>query len=257
MRLLVDIGNSTTVMAIAKADGSIESTWRFKTQKNGTEYFFRNEIIAGLTPRNISPSQIEAVVVSSVVPEVKEELSEAMLSVTGKAPHFFSVTDAQRVIGIDVEAPTQLGIDRVADAIGAVACFGAPAIVLDLGTATTVGVVDEKKCFKGGMIIPGVKTSLSALTSRASQLPTINIEKPKSIIGRNTVECMQSGIIHGTAAMIDGIITEILPKFTNKEDVHIVATGGMAKRIMPHCKHRIAIEPHLQFKGIFHATKEL
>lgn len=256
MRLLVDIGNSTTVMAIAKADGSIESTWRFKTQKNGTEYFFRKEIIDGLTPRNISPSQIEAVVVSSVVPEVKEEFSEAMTSVTGKLPHFFSIKDAQRVIGIDVEAPTQLGNDRVADAIGAVACYGAPVIVFDLGTATTVGVVNEQKCFKGGMIIPGVKTSLSALTSRASQLPTINIEKPKSIIGRNTIECMQSGIIHGTAAMIDGIITEILTQFTSK-DVHIVATGGMSKQIMPHCKHSIAIEPHLQFKGIFHATKEL
>ena len=106
------------------------------------------------------------------------------------------------------------------------------------------------------MIIPGVKTSLSALTSRASQLPTINIEKPKHIIGRNTIECMQSGIIHGTAAMIDGIISDILPSFGN-QPVKIVATGGMSKQIMPHCKHEIAVEPHLQFKGIFHATKEL
>ena len=240
MRLLVDIGNSTTVMAIAKADGSIESTWRFKTQKNGTEYFFRNEIIGGLTPRSITPSQIEAVVVSSVVPEVKEELSEAVISVIGKAPHFFSVHDAKRVINIDVESPTQLGNDRVADAIGAVACYGAPVIVFDLGTATTVGVVNEDKCFIGGMIIPGVKTSLSALTTRASQLPTINIEKPKHIIGRNTIECM----------------SDILPSFGN-QPVKIVATGGMSKQIMPHCKHEIAIEPHLQFKGIFHATKEL
>lgn len=256
MRLLVDIGNSTTVMAIAKADGSIESTWRFKTQKNGTEYFFRNEIIGGLTPRSITPSQIEAVVVSSVVPEVKEELSEAVISVIGKAPHFFCVHDAKRVINIDVESPTQLGNDRVADAIGAVACYGAPVIVFDLGTATTVGVVNEDKCFIGGMIIPGVKTSLSALTTRASQLPTINIEKPKHIIGRNTIECMQSGIIHGTAAMIDGIISDILPSFGN-QPVKIVATGGMSKQIMPHCKHEIAVEPHLQFKGIFHATKEL
>lgn len=256
MRLLVDIGNSTTVIAVANADGSIESTWRFKTQKNGTAFFFRTEILEGLNPRGISPEKIEAVIVSSVVPEVKEELSEAIISITGQAPHFFNVEDAKKVISIDVDSPAQLGNDRVADAIGAVACYGAPVIVFDLGTATTVGVVTEDKCFLGGMIIPGVKTSLAALTSRASQLPTINVEKPEHIIGKNTVECMQSGVVYGTASMLDGIIDRILPIFNNK-DVNIVATGGMSKQIAPHCKHHIIVEPHLQFKGIFHATKTL
>lgn len=256
MRLLVDIGNSTTVMAVAKGDGSIESTWRFKTQKNGTEFFFRTEIMEGLTPRNIAPEQIERVVISSVVPEVKEEISEAIVSITDEAPHFFSVADAKGVMDIDVESPSQLGNDRIADAIGAVACYGAPVIVFDLGTATTVGVVNEERCFLGGMIIPGVKTSFSALTSRASQLPIINIEKPKHIIGRNTIECMQSGVIHGTAAMIDGIVERLLPTFESSE-VNIVATGGMSKQIVPHCTHHIIVEPHLQFKGIFHATKNI
>lgn len=244
------------MIAIAKPDGSIESTWRFKTQKNGTSYIFRNEILEGFTPRSISPEQIEAVVISSVVPEMKEEFSDAVVSAVGVTPHFFSVADAQKVIHIDVEAPSQLGNDRVADAIGAVACYGAPAIVIDMGTATTVGVVNENRHFLGGMIIPGVKTSLTALTTRASQLPNINIEKPKSIIGRNTIECMQSGIVHGTVAMIDGVIDSILPTLHSTK-VSIVATGGMSKLIMPHCKHHIIIEPHLQFKGIFHATKEL
>ena len=182
MRLLVDIGNSTTVMAIAKADGSIESTWRFKTQKNGTEYFFRNEIIGGLTPRSITPSQIEAVVVSSVVPEVKEELSEAVISVIGKAPHFFSVHDAKRVIDIDVESPTQLGNDRVADAIGAVACYGAPVIVFDLGTATTVGVVNEDKCFIGGMIIPAASFTAMIYASASTTISeTVQIASQSSL----------------------------------------------------------------------------
>ncbi len=256
MRLLVDIGNSTTVIAIAKPDGSIESTWRFKTQKNGTSYIFRNEILEGFTPRGIAPSQIEGVVISSVVPEMKDEFSDAVMAAVGIAPHFFCVEDACRIISIDVEAPSQLGNDRVADAVGAVACYGAPVIVIDMGTATTVGVVNEDRHFLGGMIIPGVKTSLTALTTRASQLPNINIERPKNIIGRNTIECMQSGIVYGTAAMIDGIIDDILPSLHSGKAT-IVATGGMSKLISPHCKHHIIIEPHLQFKGLYHATKEI
>ena len=158
-----------------------------------------------------------------------------------------------KVIDIHVESPTQLGNDRLADAIGAALCHGAPAIVIDMGTATTVGVIDEHGCFIGGMIIPGVKTSLNALCKRASQLPAINIEKPHHLIGRNTLECMQSGIVYGTAAMIDGIIDRIKPTLNGA--VHIIATGGMAKQIIPYCKNQITNDEYLQFKGLFKAMQ--
>ena len=139
----------------------------------------------------------------------------------------------------------------MADAIGAAKCYGVPAIVIDFGTATTIGVIDENSVFKGGMIIPGVKTSLSALSQRASQLSSITIEKPAHFIGRNTLECMQSGILYGTSAMIDGLIDKLLPTLSG--DVHIVATGGMAKTIIPHCAHQIINDPYLLFKGLFNA----
>ena len=147
-----------------------------------------------------------------------------------------------------------MGKDRLADAIDAAAGYGVPVIVFDMGTATTVGIVDENHTFLGGMIIPGVKTSLSALSSRASQLPVINIEKPKNMIGRNTLECMQSGILYGTAAMIDGIIDRI-SAYLGKEFT-IVATGGMAKNIAPHCRHNILLDNFLQFKGLFQAVSK-
>ena len=156
------------------------------------------------------------------------------------------------MITIDIESPSQLGKDRLADALGAVACYGVPAIVIDFGTATTIGVVDENKVFKGGLIIPGVKTSLNALSQRASQLPVIRIEKPKHLVGRNTLECMQSGIFYGTVAMIDGLMDSVLQTVSGR--VHIVATGGMAKDFVPQSRHQMVLDRYLLLKGLFKAT---
>ena len=248
MHILIDIGNSTVVIALADSQGDITATWRFKTKKEETATFFRYELKQGLRKYGIEVADIEKVTISSVVPEVNDDISQAIIDLTGITPHFFSVADAQGIITIDVESPSQLGKDRIADAIGAATCYGVPAIVIDFGTATTIGVIDENKVFKGGIIIPGVKTSLSALSSRASQLPSINIEKPQHLIGRNTLECMQSGIVYGTAAMIDGLIDQIADTFPTHP--HIIATGGMSKSIVPHCKHQITIDPYLLFKGL-------
>ena len=248
MHILIDIGNSTIVIALADREGNISATWRFKTKKEETVTFFRYELKQGLRKYGIEASSIEKVTISSVVPEVNDDISQAIIDLAGITPHFFSVADAQGIITIDIESPSQLGKDRLADAIGAATCYGVPAIVIDFGTATTIGVIDENKVFKGGIIIPGVKTSLNALSSRASQLPSINIENPQHLIGRNTLECMQSGIVYGTAAMIDGLVDQIADSFSIPP--HIIATGGMSKTIVPHCKHQITIDPYLLFKGL-------
>ena len=253
MHVLIDIGNSTIVIALANSEGNITATWRFKTKKEETASFFRYELKQGLHKYGVETSDVEKVTISSVVPEVNDDIAQAVSDLTGITPHFFSTDDAQGIITIDIESPSQLGKDRLADAIGAATCYGVPAIVIDFGTATTIGVVDENNVFKGGIIIPGVKTSLNALSSRASQLPSINIEKPQHLIGRNTLECMQSGIVYGTAAMIDRLIDQIATSFPSSPQ--IIATGGMAKTIVPHCKQQIAIDPYLLFKGIFNSTK--
>ena len=253
MRVLIDIGNSTVVIALADSQGDITATWRFKTKKEETASFFRYELKQGLRKYGVEAADIEKVTISSVVPEVNDDIAQAVSDLTGITPHFFSIDDAKGIISIDIESPSQLGKDRLADAIGAATCYGVPAIVIDFGTATTIGVVDENRVFKGGMIIPGVKTSLNALSSRASQLPSITIEKPAHMIGRNTLECMQSGIVYGTAAMIDGLIDQIADSFPTPP--YVVATGGMSKTIVPHCKHQITIDPYLLFKGIFNSTK--
>ena len=257
-RLIFDIGNSTIVIAYSDAEGNIKDTWRLKTIKREAISFFRREIRAGLynfglLAKDGTIAKIDSVVISSVVPEINDKVSQAIIDVTGVVPSFFSLDDAQKVINVKIESPSQLGKDRLADAVGAFCHHGAPAIIIDMGTATTIGVINEKGDFIGGMIMPGVKTSLKALSSKASQLPTINIEKPRHMIGRNTLECMQSGIIYGTASMIDGLIERIIPTL-GKDDVRIIATGGNAHYIIPYCKHNITVDPYLQFKGIMKAT---
>ena len=252
-RLLFDIGNSTIVIAYSDSEGNIKDTWRVKTIKHEAIGFFRREIRAGLynfglLKQDGTIAKIDNIVVSSVVPEINDKVSQAIFDVTGITPHFFSLDDAMKVIDIQIESPSQLGKDRLADAIGARCHYGAPAIIIDMGTATTIGVVNDEGAFIGGMIMPGVKTSLKALTSKASQLPTINIEKPRHMIGRNTLECMQSGIIYGTASMIDGLIDRIIP--TLGKDVKLIATGGNAHYVISYCKHNITFDPYLQFKGI-------
>ena len=252
MHILIDIGNSTIVAAMADKEGRIAHTWRFKTRKEETVTFFRYELKQGLRKYGVEAADIESVTISSVVPEVNDDISQAVNDLIGLTPHFFSLDEAQSFLTIDIESPSQLGKDRLADALGAVTCYGVPAIVIDFGTATTFGVIDAERRFLGGLIIPGVKTSLSALSQRASQLSAINIEKPQHLVGRNTLECMQSGILYGTVAMIDGLIDRLLP--TLSEPVHIIATGGMAKDIVPHCHHQIELDKHLLLKGLFNAT---
>ena len=252
MHILIDIGNSTIVIAMADNQGNITSAWRFKTLKDETVSFFRYELKAGMKKYGIATDDIDGIAISSVVPEVNDYIAQAIIDITGITPHFFTLDDAQRFLSIDIESPSQLGKDRLADAVGAMACHGAPAIIIDMGTATTVGVVTENRTFIGGMIIPGVKTSLKALSNKASQLPMVNIEKPANIIGRNTLECMQSGILYGNAAMVDGIVDRIRP--TLQGDVKIIATGGMAQKIIPFCHNKITIDPALQLKGLLYAT---
>ena len=252
MHILTDIGNSTVVVAITDSEGNITNTWHFKTKKEETAYYFRYELKRGGKKYGVDVADIESVTISSVVPEVNDDIAQAMTDLTGLTPHFFSIDDAQGIIDICIESPSQLGKDRLADAIGAATCYGVPAIVIDFGTATTIGVIDENRRYRGGLIIPGVKTSLNALSQRASQLPAISLEKPRHLIGRNTLECMQSGILYGTASMIDGLIDKMMPVF--RESAHIIATGGMAKSIVPYCQHEIKLDDYLLLKGLFNAT---
>ena len=141
-----------------------------------------------------------------------------------------------------------MGSDRIVIAVAALAEYKAPLILMDLGTATTIEVVEPENVYMGGVIFPGVMVSLDSLTSRAAQLPGISLDQPKHVIGKNTVDCMRSGMMYGTAAMLDGIIDRIAEELGHTSTV--VATGGLAQFITPLCRHEIILEKELLLKGL-------
>ena len=147
-----------------------------------------------------------------------------------------------------LDNPAQLGSDRVADAVAAVSCYPVPLILIDMGTATTISVIDGEKNFLGGMIIPGLRVSLDSLANRTSQLPKIDLTPAKKVIGTNTVDCMKSGIINANASALDGVIERIEEELGSR--CTVVATGGLAGVVIPYCKREIINDELLLLKGL-------
>ena len=155
---------------------------------------------------------------------------------------------------IKIDNPQTLGSDRVCDAVCVIEEYKVPAIIIDMGTATTISVIDKNKNHIGGMIIPGLKTSLDSLSSNASQLPYISLDDPKVLIGKNTIDCMKSGIIYGNVALIDGLIDRIKDELG--EDYVVIATGGLSKLVIKHSKHNIIYDENLLLKGLYYIYKK-
>ena len=153
-------------------------------------------------------------------------------------------------IAIKMDDPRTVGSDLIATAAGAADEYGAPVIIIDIGTATTITMVDDSKAYIGGVIMPGAQVSVDSLASRTAQLPRISIEAPERIIGKNTIGSMQSGIIYGNASCIDGMIDRFVEEIGIKEPITVVATGGLSKIIVPHCKKDIIIDQDLLLKGL-------
>ena len=152
------------------------------------------------------------------------------------------------VARIRIDNPAQLGSDLVVDSVAALAEYPVPLLVFDMGTANTVCVIDRHKNYIGGMIYPGIGVSLDSLTENASQLGGISLEAPEHIIGKNTVDCMKSGAIYSSAAAIDGIIDRLSEELEG--EVTVIATGGLAKKIVPHCRRKIILDDNLLLKGL-------
>lgn len=246
MILAVDIGNSNIVLGCFDQE-QILFIERLSTNRHATALEYTILIKNILELNNLSNQTFDGAIISSVVPSVTHTLQHAVTRLTGK--DVLVVGPGIRTgLKIMLDNPAQLGSDRVADAVAAVHHYPCPLIIVDMGTATTVSAIDRDKNFRGGMIMPGLRVSLESLTSRTSQLPTISLDPPKKVIGTNTVDCMRSGIIYSNAASIDGIIDRIEEELG--EPCTVVSTGGLAKTIIPYCKHHIIIDDLLLLKGL-------
>lgn len=240
MKLLIDVGNSNINLALH--DGSqYVAKWRVKSDVNKTsdEYSI---ILNNL----LKDYQIEAVVIASVVPVITTLLQEYCHKYLKIEP--LILTPGIKT-GLDIRLynPKEIGADLVAAAVGAMAKYPQPLIIIDMGTATTFSYVDHH-VFHGGAVLPGVETGLYGLISKTALLPQIDIKAPKRVIEKETIACMQSGIVYGTASTIDGMIERIEEEFNSK--AFVVATGGLSANIVPHCKHKITLDRDLIFDGL-------
>ena len=246
MLLAIDIGNTNIVIGCIRNDEIVFKA-RIATDRTRTSDQYGVEIKSMLEAFDIKREDISDCIISSVVPPVFNSVCTGVIKVIGKQP---MVVGPGLKTGLDIhmDTPSQVGSDRIVIAVAALAEYKAPLILMDLGTATTIEVVEPPRTYVGGVIFPGVRISLDALTSRTAQLPGISLDKPKQVIGRNTVDCMRSGMMYGTAAMLDGVIERIEEELGHKAT--LIATGGMAQFITPLCKRKIILEKDLLLKGL-------
>ncbi len=247
MILGIDVGNTNVVLGILE-DGKVLKTVRMRTESGATSAEHAIKISDLLHFMGVKPEDIEGSIISSVVPPATENIAEALWGLTGKKALVVG-PGMKTGLNVRIDDPGTLGADLVVGAVAAIAFYATPAIVIDMGTATTITVIDGRNSFRGGAILPGVKLSFSALVSGTSLLPDIYIEKPDKCIGTNTVDCMRSGAVLGTASMIDGMIDRMEEELD--EQCTLVATGGLASSVVTCCHHNIVCDDDLLLKGLW------
>ncbi len=246
MLLAVDIGNTNITLGVYDGEYLV-CTSRLATDIRRTSDQYAVEIFNVLQISGTDVSAIEDAIIGSVVPQVGTAVTAAISKLCDIVPLVLS-PGVKTGLNIKIDDPAQLGADLVAGAVGALHEYTMPCIVIDMGTANTVSVLDRNGSFLGGVIAAGVGLTLNALATGTSQLPFINIEAPQSVIGRNTIDCMKSGIVFGAAAMLDGIIDRIADELGEKPAV--VATGGRAREIISCCRHDIILNDNLLLDGL-------
>ena len=246
MLLAIDIGNTNIVIGVIR-DDEILFKARIATDRLRTSDQYGVEILNMLQMFQIRREDITDCIIASVVPPVFNSVHTGVIKVIGKQPLVVG-PGLKTGLNIHVDTPSQVGADRIVAAVAALAEYTAPLVLIDMGTATTIEVVEPENVYLGGVIFPGVMVSLDSLTSRTAQLPGISLDKPKKVIGKNTVDCMRSGAMYGTAAMLDGVIDRIAEELGHSSTM--IATGGIAQFIVPLCKHEIILEKELLLKGL-------
>ncbi len=246
MILAVDIGNTHIVLGCM--DGlSIVRTARITTNKLKTDFEYATDIQNMFRFFSLDASLIDGAIISSVVPPLTESMVNAVKLSCGVTPLLVG-KGVKSGVNILLDDPGTAGADLVAAAAGALKLYDPPLCIIDMGTATTITVIDKNGAFIGGSICPGVTLGLSALNSGTSQLPNVAFDAPSRVIGRNTVESIKSGSIIGTAAMLDGMLDRIDSELGYKSTA--IATGGLAACIIPLCRREIVLNADLLLTGL-------
>lgn len=249
MLLAIDVGNSNTSVGLFDRGKNLRFLASLDTDSRKTADQISIDLMNLFTLYHFSYKDVTGAVLCSVVPPLNFMMEKALTRLLGKPPMVVG-PGIKTGLNIRLTVQTQVGADIVADAVAALEKFTPPIITIDMGTATTIGVISEGRTYEGGLLLPGVHVSLEALSRRAAQLPDISLQHPKSLIGKNTEDCMRSGIVYGTAGMLDGIIDRIREEFPGRE-VSVVATGGNAPVIVRYCRNPILYDKFLLMDGLW------
>lgn len=244
--LTVDIGNSNINFGVFSEE-KIKFVARIATDRAKTEFEYAASISSAISFSGIDKEDIDGAIISSVVPPLNNVMKSAVKLIYS-VDAILVGPGVKTGINIHCDNPSSVGADIICDCVAAHYLYGSPSLIVDMGTATKMMVMNDKGAFIGVSIIPGVMVSLDALTKRTAQLPMVSLEAPRSVIGKNTADCMKSGIVFGSASMVDGMIDRIFEEVGSALPVY--ATGGLASLITPHCKHKIAYDEHLVLKGL-------
>ena len=246
MILTIDIGNTNIVIG-GFLDEELKFVSRLATDVKKTEDEYAVILKNIVSLNDVKTKEVSGAIISSVVPPLNKTIQKSVTKVYG-IDSMIVGPGVKTGVNLLVDNPLQVGADLVCSAVAVNKYYGSPAIILDMGTATKISVTDKNGAFTGVSIIPGVEIGISALSGGTAQLPQISLDAPKSVIGKNTIDAMQSGVVFGNASLIDGMIARIKEEFG---DLNIIATGGLAGFITPYCKEKMTIDDHLILKGLY------
>ena len=246
MLIAIDVGNTQTVMGLYDGQELVDS-WRLSTVRDRTADEYRLFLAGLLRQDGFRLENVHGVALSSVVPTVKaamiqvaEEMIAGELVVIGPG--------VKTGMPINIDNPREVGADRVVNAVAAAASYGTPVVVVDFGTSTNMDAVDASGAYVGGAIAPGLEVSLNALISATAALRRVDLAPPRAAIGKNTVEAIQSGLLYGHAGLVDGLVDRVVAELEGT--VAVVATGGLAPTIVPHCRSVEIVDPNLTLDGL-------
>ncbi|MDX8047711.1 type III pantothenate kinase [Gracilibacillus sp. S3-1-1] len=253
MIFVIDVGNTNTVLGVFK-EGQLTYQWRMQTDKNKTEDEYAMFVKSLLEHEGLMISDINGIVISSVVPPILFALERMADKYFHCNPMIIGNEKVNPYLKMKYPNPKELGADRVVNAVGVVKEYGVPSIIIDFGTATTYCYLNEKGEYVSGVITPGINISLDALYQNAAKLPKIELKKPKRVLGESTVEAMQSGVYFGYVGQVDAVVNRI------KEEVggtpKVIATGGLATLIAADSSVIDIVDPYLTLKGLYEVYKK-
>lgn len=248
MLLALDVGNLTISVGLFDKDGELKFLASLDTDKAKTADQIAIDLMNLFQLYHYDLKDVTGSIFCSVVPPMDFNIEKALTRLFGKAPLRVG-PGVKTGLNIRTEIHSQLGVDLVSGAVAAISKFEPPIIMIVMGTATAICYITEKKSFEGGLLFPGVSVSMQALSKNTAQLPDVSFVKPVSLIGKNTEDCMQSGIVYGTAGMLDGIIDRI--EELNEKKASIVATGPNAPVIVRYCRNGIIYDKNLVMDGLY------